>query len=168
MTQDLNPDIPTTEPTPTHPERNESMKTENTANENVETLTTEEASVPATVEATESIADVEEVQPDDYDPNDPLFGDNSPTRSAHKPVSWFKKAGIIGGLLLTVVGFLCAFTLSQAVGSYLDARWETDCIQGQRMEARIPSDFDGNLRAYVAAGNKVTELGPCDNISWQR
>jgi hypothetical protein len=168
------------------------MNTENndsTATDVAETET-EEISVPATAETeetiaaeidvddTETTADVEADQEDEeasedeqeeaYDPNDPLFGDNAPTVSVTKPVSLLKKLGALIGLLLVAVGIFGTVVIGNAVADYADARWETDCIQGQRVEARIPSDFDGNLRAYIAAGNNVTELGSCDNIAWQR
>lgn len=176
MSENLNPDIPTTEPTPTHPERNESMKTENTANENVENLTTEETSVPATVESTESIApettvDVEEVQEDDYDPNDPLFGDNSPTPSAHKPVSQMSLAKWIAFVLIVVAGLFCL----HAVGTYIVDQVAfravpnyCDEITNLRYDLHIPLSFEGTEREYVDTHN-VPDLGPCkDQIANQR
>jgi hypothetical protein len=153
------------------------MKTDNTdPTETVESVEAEEIS--ADVETVESTVDVEEVQDaevtedgeevDAYDPNDPLFGDNAPTPSAHKPVSNSKKLGTLGLIMLTLFGIFGIGFIGNGASNYIDARWETDCIQGQRVEARIPSNFDGNIRAYMAAGNKVTEMGTCDNIAWQR
>lgn len=151
------------------------MKTEitETTTENLESEETSETveSDVAGTDAAETTVDVDAVQEDevdDYDPNDPLFGDNAPTASIRKPVSNTKKLGTLGLIMLTLFGIFGIGFIGNGVSNYVDARWETDCIQGQRVEARIPTDFDGNIRAYMAAGNKVTELGTCDNIAWQR
>jgi hypothetical protein len=154
------------------------MKTETTETTAIDAAATEEAAESSPIESAglegnEVTADLDASQEDQedveaYDPADPLFGDNAPTSSAasRKNKLSMLAAGIM--ILLTIVGIYGIAIIGTAVVHYTDARWETDCVNGQRMEARISSDFDGNLKTWAASGGKVTITGTCDNIAWQR
>jgi hypothetical protein len=159
------------------------MKTETNETTALEAATNEESPETSPIETVaglegnevtadqDSVLDQESEDGDEVeasDPADPLFGDNAPTSSAAPRKN--KLSMLIGAImvLLTIVGVFGMSVLGTAVANYTDARWETDCVNGQRMEARIPSDFDGNLKAWAASGGKVTITGTCDNIAWQR
>jgi hypothetical protein len=175
-------DTPANNPTPTHPERNESMKTETTETTALEAATTEESPETSPIETSagleanevtadqDSVLDQEEEEGEEVEeelPEARRFKDLSATDSAH-PVSKLK---LIAIGILVALGLLTAGAVGNAVSTFKSLQLggsNSGCQEDhKKYDFRKPDWYQGSDMEYIKENN-LRPIATCDNYAFQR